>query len=377
MMGSTSASDERVADDAFKAEPSKMESDKVKKENRYAWIGSSSLYDVVFNETEWVQLGRDANHKTRLQGIKGYAAQQLTVQALKKFCTRHRINGYKDKPKHVLCELIVNAVKSSNLEAAMYPDGDAMAAASNDITSEKKACKKKKKSKKSKPEAVRQEGTLYRVINTLFLQDIRHLVVRLGHQPTARALDKRELLHQDIFEALVKIYNDKSREDILKLPHPHDFFSKTKVADDIASNFDPLTPLEFSEIFDFINYHYKVALRNSTKSGKHAPFQNYVRTQPYLYAYYLCLLESPLEQQNLAFAQLPSNVKRESTTSANKSNRDSSNMPRKPQKHTARQQASAAQASAAQASAQASALQDISNVSTCDCLAILFVVVVP
>jgi len=191
--------------------------------------------------------------------------------------------------------------------------------------------------------------------------------VRLGHQPTARALDKRELVHQDIFEALVKIYNDKSREDILKLPHPHDFFSKTKVADDIASNFDPLTPLEFSEIFDFINYHYKVALRNSTKSGKHAPFQNYVRTQPYLYAYYLCLLESPLEQQNLAFAQLPSNVKRESTTSAN----------RKPQKHTARQQASAAQASAAQASAQASALQDISNVSTCDCLAILFVVVVP
>jgi hypothetical protein len=370
MMGSTSASDERVADDAFKAKPSKTESDKAKNENRFDWIVSSSLDDVVFNETEWVQLGRDANQKTRLQGIKGYAAQQLTVPALKKFCAQHKIGGWKDKQKHVLCELIVNAVKSSTLEAAVYPDGDAMAAASNDITSEKKACKKKKKkkSKKSKPEAVRQEGTLYRVINTLFLQDIRHLVVRLGHQPTARALDKRELLHQDIFEALVKIYNDKSREDILKLPHPHDFFSKTKVADDIASNFDPLTPLEFSEIFDFINYHYKVALRNSTKSGKHAPFQNYVRTQPYLYAYYLCLLESPLEQQNLAFAQLPSNVKRESTTSANKSNRDSSNMPRKPQKHTARQQASAA---------QASALQDISNVSTCDCLAILFVVVVP
>jgi hypothetical protein len=228
-MGSTSASDERVADDAFKAEPSKMESDKAKKENRYDWIGSSSLYDVVFNETEWVQLGRDANHKTRLQGIKGYPTQQLTVPALKKFCTQHKIGGWKDKQKHVLCELIVNAVKSSNLEAAMYPDDDAMPAASNDITSEKKTCKKKKKkSKKSKPEAVRQEGTLYRVINTLFLQDIRHLVVRRGHQPTARALDKRELLHQDIFEELVKIYNDKTREDLLKLPHHMIFLSRSK-----------------------------------------------------------------------------------------------------------------------------------------------------
>jgi hypothetical protein len=161
------------------------------------------------------------------------------------------------------------------------------------------------------------------------------------------------------------------------LPHRHDFFAKTKVADDIASNFDPLTPLEFSEIFDFINYHYKVALRNSTKSGKHASFQNFVQTQPYLFAYYLCLIESPIEQQNLAFAQLPYDVKRESTASVNtvSPKGTSSEMPRKPQKHTARQQASALQASALQASAlQASALQDMGNVSSCDCLAILFVV---
>jgi hypothetical protein len=106
----------------------------------------------------------------------------------------------------------------------MYSEVNALAAASNDTTGEKEPCKKKKKSKKSKPEAVRQEGTLYRVINTLFLQDIRHLVVRLGNQPTVRALDKREFLHQDIFEALVNIYNDGSREDLLKLPHKHYFF---------------------------------------------------------------------------------------------------------------------------------------------------------
>jgi hypothetical protein len=50
MMGSTSASDERVADDAFKAEPSKMESDSdsdsAKKEKSYDWILASALQDM-------------------------------------------------------------------------------------------------------------------------------------------------------------------------------------------------------------------------------------------------------------------------------------------------------------------------------------------
>jgi hypothetical protein len=57
VMGSTSASDEHVADDASNAEPSKIESDKAKKEKSYYWIRSNSLDDGVFHETEWVQLG--------------------------------------------------------------------------------------------------------------------------------------------------------------------------------------------------------------------------------------------------------------------------------------------------------------------------------
>ena len=57
VMGTTSASDEHVADDASNTEPSKMESDMAKKEKSFDWIGSSSLDDVVFHETEWEQLG--------------------------------------------------------------------------------------------------------------------------------------------------------------------------------------------------------------------------------------------------------------------------------------------------------------------------------
>jgi hypothetical protein len=57
VMDSTSASDEHVADDASNPKPSKMEIDRAKKEKSYYWIGSNSLDDVVFHETEWVQLG--------------------------------------------------------------------------------------------------------------------------------------------------------------------------------------------------------------------------------------------------------------------------------------------------------------------------------
>lgn len=44
------------------------------------------------------------------------------VPTLKKFCIHHRISGYKDRPKHVLCELIVNAVESERLDAAVHPE---------------------------------------------------------------------------------------------------------------------------------------------------------------------------------------------------------------------------------------------------------------
>jgi hypothetical protein len=64
-MDSTSASDEHVADDASNAKPSKMESERAKKEKSYDWIGSNSLDDVVFHETEWVQLGGSQSSRTQ------------------------------------------------------------------------------------------------------------------------------------------------------------------------------------------------------------------------------------------------------------------------------------------------------------------------
>lgn len=56
VMGSTSASDEHVADDTV-AKSSKVERDKAKFNEVNEWADSTSLDDVVFGD-DWVQLGR-------------------------------------------------------------------------------------------------------------------------------------------------------------------------------------------------------------------------------------------------------------------------------------------------------------------------------
>jgi hypothetical protein len=80
----------------------------------------------------------------------------------------------------------------------MCPEDFAGAAVVNDSRENKAMSTKKKKDKKQKSAAVQQEGTLYRVIVTYFLQDVRPHVIKLGSQPGKNALDKREFLHHDV-----------------------------------------------------------------------------------------------------------------------------------------------------------------------------------
>jgi hypothetical protein len=119
---STAGSAAKPPNDIYKAAPYKSERDRDKEKEIDEWVSKTSLDDVVFNETQWVQLGRRAEQKTRLLSIKGSSPYQLRVPTLKKFCIHHRISGYKDRPKHVLCELIVNAVESERLDAAVHPE---------------------------------------------------------------------------------------------------------------------------------------------------------------------------------------------------------------------------------------------------------------
>ena len=118
----TPGSAAKPPNDTGKAAKSKSERDRAKAKKIDEWVSKTSLDDVIFNETEWLQVGRDAEQKTRLHSINGSSTSQLRVATLKKFCIHHRISGYKGKTKHVLCELIVNAVESKRLDALIHPE---------------------------------------------------------------------------------------------------------------------------------------------------------------------------------------------------------------------------------------------------------------
>ena len=132
----TDAASDARRDDVVAAasKPEIKQTDKQKKINE--WVSKISLDDIVFSETEWIKLGRDEEQKTRLQSVKGLPSFQLTVYAPTRLCVHFRISCCKDKTKHVLCELIVNAAKAKNLDAIMYPNnfGGAAATAMNDST---------------------------------------------------------------------------------------------------------------------------------------------------------------------------------------------------------------------------------------------------
>jgi hypothetical protein len=181
-------------------------------------------------------------------------------------------------------------VKAKNLDAIMYPNdfGGATVTAMNDGTeNETASTKKKKKDKKSKPAAIQQEGTFYRVIVTYFLQDVRPYVIKLGSQPNKSALDKRELLHQPIFDKLAEVYNDESRNDLKSLPYTHEMYAKCNVHANIPSKFDPLTARDISESLDFINYHYRISMQNCSAQS--------LRKRPMLHLWHFSVENMPLK----------------------------------------------------------------------------------
>lgn len=260
--------------------------------------------DVVWddNEAKMITLSTGAKKKTtRLQKIKDLTPTQLTVPHLKKFCVKHQIGGYKNQDKPAICELIVEAKKAQNLQNIMYPTnggGDTSTATDTGSSKKKKKKKekKKKKNKSTKPACVKSEGTWYRFLLTLFLQELRPYVTKLGLQPTKNDLDKRRIPHFEVFNKMANIFNDADRNDLKHLPNRHEYWTNCEVAHDIPSDFDDgLTAEEMAEIFDCLNYWYAFCMRKCRKSGNHDRFENFAGGRPYLFLYWQLQQDGPIE----------------------------------------------------------------------------------
>ena len=119
-------------------------------------------------------------------------------------------------------------------------------------------------------------------------------VVKFGSNPTMAALVCCQSLHKAIYDILLLSYNDTTNHGISGFDIPEvAYFQQTGVCIDIPSDFDILSSRDFSDIMEYLNFHYQVADRKNKSSGCHDDFENFVGTHPYLHYYHLWLTQVP------------------------------------------------------------------------------------
>lgn len=291
-----------------------------------SFIGHCTLDDVLFDLKAPLP-SRGSKKTTSLQSIKGAPINQLSFKVIRKFCIVNKIDGWRGKTKTEMCSLIVERKRHWNLDQVMYPNDfeeqstnpDHPSNDSDDNDTVGDGLKKKKKVKKltkgAKPKEITRDGSLYRVILVYFLQELRPIVLQLGMNPTAVQLGTGGFLHERIYNKLAHVYNDASRECLSSFPTNHDLYISCGVPEDAPSKFDKLSALAFSQAMNFINNHYRVAVRNRQTSGCHKEFHCYCGQRPYLLLYYDLINESGGETStlgNMAFPKLPTAIMRSS-----------------------------------------------------------------
>jgi hypothetical protein len=188
-----------------------------KKQN--AFVAQCHLDDVVVEE-ESLKPFRGCSKTMALQTIKGACINQLGAIVLHIFCIHNKIEGYWNKTKHQLCDMIIERKRNGNLDEVMwYPNDfdckdDDNDSYNHEDNTDMNGTKKKKLSKGTKPREIMGDESLYCVILVYFLQELCHFVLQLGLNRTAVELGTSGFLHEPVYNKLVNVYNNAMRESL-------------------------------------------------------------------------------------------------------------------------------------------------------------------
>jgi hypothetical protein len=292
-----------------------------KERKQKEFIEKCTIADVLVDAENPKSL-KGSTDTTPLQSIKGACPNLLSANALRQFMIINKLLNYRNKSKSEMCSMIVQRKKNENLDQIMYgedfggeKDGDDD---SEDDTEEVtggdgNSKKPKRLSKGSKPKEITKDGSLYRLIMTYFLQELRPYVSQLGTNPLAVELGTAGFLHEPIYNKLASVYNDSAQEFLKTFVVNHDIYVTSGIQKEAPATFDQLSALSVSQGMDFINKHYRQAKRNQVLSGNHKPFDAYCTNRPYLLLYHNSLLECGDQVlSSLAVPKLPDDVKRSS-----------------------------------------------------------------
>ena len=175
---------------------------KEKIKNQMRFFENVTLADVKIDQENMVSLTLHSTTRTMVQSIRGIEPSKIGAKVLRQICVILKLQNYSSKSKAVLLDMIGERKKKELLEIKIYSDDFDESVANDGV---KKPAKQRKG---TKPKEIQEDGSLYRLMLTFFLQKYRHLVTQLGTNPTAAQLGSNKFLHERIFYMLADSYND-------------------------------------------------------------------------------------------------------------------------------------------------------------------------
>jgi hypothetical protein len=150
------------------------------------FIANCTLANVLV-DAEYPKSLKCSTDTTVIQSIKGVRPNLLGHNVLRQFMIINKLQNYWNKSKSEMCRMIVERKKNENLDQIMYAkdfdgsdkddDVDDSWDVEEDTAVGDENKKMKRLSKGAKPTEISEDGTLYRLILTYFLQELPHLSV--------------------------------------------------------------------------------------------------------------------------------------------------------------------------------------------------------
>jgi hypothetical protein len=125
--------------------------------------------------------------------------------------------------------------------------------------------------KGAKPREIAEFGSLYCLIITYFLQELRPYLSQLGTNPLVVEFGTAGFLHEPIYNKLASASNDSTHESLKSFVLNHDIYVTSGVQKEAPTTLDELSALAVSQSMEFINKHYRQARRWQVQSGNHKP----------------------------------------------------------------------------------------------------------
>jgi hypothetical protein len=167
------------------------------------------------------------------------------------------------------------------------------------------------KSKRTKPNCVTMDGTLYRAINVIILKKELYVQTKDSHdQEDQDTRNPKPVAWQTLHECY------ESDLDALKVlsPAARNALVGFSVLPDICNTWDDLDYEEFEQVVTYLGAVYRECRNKKNVSGEHDQFGAYVGGRHYLLYFHECLVETGDKAlQDCAYAELGDGVKRCST----------------------------------------------------------------